>query len=332
MSVHVLAPGLLTTLQDGGRRGWRHLGVGTAGALDPFSHAVANRLVGNARDAVTMEISLQGPRLRFDRPARIALCGADIEAAADDTALPGWRHIDLLAGSTLALGRCRRGARAYLAIAGGFAVPSVLGSASTDLRGGFGGMRGRGLAAGDVLPLARQSQAEIHDLGIAPWWIDPTPDLELHAHADRPEVVRVLASRDALDPADALFAGAWQVAPASNRQGLRLQRLSTTGSGAAALQLAHPREAVSEPVAPGTIQLPPDGGPIVLLADAQTHGGYPRIGHAIRADWPRLAQLLPGDALRFQPCTTDEARRLACEQRQRLARIGYAIDARTATR
>lgn len=325
----MLAPGLLTTLQDGGRCGWRHLGVGAAGALDPFSQAVANRLVGNPGDAVAMEISLQGPKLRFDRAARIALCGADIDAKVDGTDLPTWRRIDLPAGSSLTLGHCRRGARAYLAVAGGFAVPTVLGSASTDLRGGFGGMRGRALAAGDVLPVAKNSTPDRDTIDIAPWWIDPTPDLDLHRDPGHPAIVRVLPGRDALAPADALFAGDWQVAPASNRQGLRLTR---GGVDRQALQLEDRHEAISEPVAPGTIQLPPDGNPIVLLADAQTHGGYPRIGHAIRADWPRLAQLRPGEALRFQPCTAGEARQLACEQRQRLARIGYAIDARTATR
>jgi biotin-dependent carboxylase-like uncharacterized protein len=241
MSVHVLAPGLLTTLQDGGRRGWRHLGVGSAGALDAFSHAVANRLVGNAGDAVAMEISLQGPRLRFDRAARIALCGADIEATVDDTALPGWRRIDLPAGSTLALGRCRRGARACLAVAGGFAVPAVLGSASTDLRGGFGGMRGRALAAGDVLPLANRSSLDIDALEIAPWWIDPTSDLDLHRDATHPAIVRVLPGRDALVPADALFAGDWRVAPASNRQGLRLVRIGAASAAARAPARGHLR-------------------------------------------------------------------------------------------
>lgn len=325
MSVHVLAPGLLSTLQDDGRHGWRHLGVGSAGALDAFSHAVANRLVGNDDRALAMELNLHGPRLRFDRAACIALCGGEIDAEADGVALPGWRRIALPAGSTLALGACRRGARAYLAVAGGFAAPRVLGSASTDLRGGFGGMRGRALAGGDVLPLAAQATAEAAETAgpvVAPWWIDPTPDLELHAGTDRPALVRVLPGRDALDPGDDLFAKAWRVAPASNRQGLRLL--------GAPLALRRPREAVSEPVAPGTLQLPPDGGPIVLLADAQTHGGYPRIGHAILADRPRLAQLRPGDAVRFQPCTPAQARRLACEQRQRLARIGYAIAARIA--
>ncbi|GAA4864005.1 biotin-dependent carboxyltransferase family protein [Luteimonas vadosa] len=320
MSVHVLAPGLLSTLQDGGRRGWRHLGVGSAGALDRFSHIVANRLVGNPDDEVVIEMSLQGPRLRFDRSARIAFCGGDFAADVDGTDVAGWRRVDVPAGATLSFGACRRGARAWLAVAGGFAVPRVLGSASTDLRGGFGGMRGRALAKGDVLPVAACAQSMDKGLAIAPWWIDPTPDLAL----DQRAVVRVLPGRDALDPGDALFAQPWRVDPASNRQGLRLE-----GKG---LRLQCPREAVSEPVAPGTIQLPPDGGPIVLLADAQTHGGYPRIGHAIRADWPRLAQLRPGDAVHFEACTAEDATRLACEQRQRLARIGYAISARSAAR
>ena len=326
MSVRMLAPGLLTTLQDSGRHGWRHLGVGSSGALDAFSHAIANRLVGNASDALVMEITLQGPRLHFERAARIALCGADIDAEADGVSLPGWRPVTLPAGSTLALGACRRGARVCLAVAGGFVVPRVLGSASTDLRGGFGGMRGRALAAGDVLPVAMLPASLLpasdpHDdaaqaMEIAPWWIDPTPDLDF----DRPAIIHVLTGRDALDPGDALFEQAWAVGAASNRQGLRLE--------GAVLSLQKPREPVSEPVAPGTIQLPPDGGPIVLLADAQTHGGYPRIGHAIGADRPRLAQLRPGDVVRFQPCTPWEARRLACEQRQRLAMIDLAISTR----
>jgi biotin-dependent carboxylase-like uncharacterized protein len=318
MSIRVLAPGLLSTLQDGGRHGWRHLGIGCAGALDAFSHAVANRLVGNDVDATTLEITLAGPHLRFDRAARIAFCGAEIDAHADGAELPGWRRIDLPARTMLAFGGCRRGARVYLAVAGGFAAPRVLGSASTDLRGGFGGARGRALVAGDVLMQAGHVPARTDALAIAPWWIDPAPDIDF----TRLAIIRVLPGRDAPEPADALFAREWRIAPASNRQGLRLR--------GDALTLRSPREAVSEPVAPGTIQLPPDGGPIILLADAQTHGGYPRIGHAIGADRPRLAQLRPGDALRFLPCTPAEARQLACEQRQRLARIGYAVEDRDA--
>ncbi len=325
MSVHVLAPGLATTLQDGGRRGLRHLGIGAAGALDPWAHALANRLVGNTGDAATLEIALAGPRLRFDRAVRIALCGARIDAQAGVIALPCDRPIDLPAGCELRLGACRSGARAYLAVAGGFAVPVVLGSASTDVRGGLGGMRGRALAAGDVLPLARASDrpgdGRAHDApAVAAWWIDAAHDPEAPPGTAR---VRLLPGDAATAPRDALFARTWRVSASSDRQGLRLQRDDTT-----ALRAEDAAERISEPVFPGTVQLPPDGQPIVLLADAQTHGGYPRIGHAIRADAPTLAQLRPGDALRFEPCTQRQAREASMHQQQRFARITIAIAAR----
>ena len=155
MSVEVLAPGLLTTVQDRGRFGYRHLGVGCAGALDAHSHALANLLAGNPVDAPALEITLTGPRLRFDQATCIAVCGAEIDARVDNHAVPSWRSVWLPAGTTLTLGACRRGARAYLAVAGGFLVAPTLASASTDLRGGFGGISGRALVAGDVLGTAR---------------------------------------------------------------------------------------------------------------------------------------------------------------------------------
>ncbi|HVI26749.1 MAG TPA: biotin-dependent carboxyltransferase family protein [Xanthomonadaceae bacterium] len=311
MSIEVLAPGPLSTVQDRGRAGWRHLGVGVAGALDPYAHALANLLVGNAPDAAALEITLAGPRLRFERAAEIALCGADIDARCDGAALPRARPLRLPAGSELALGACRMGARAYLAVAGGIAVEPVLGSRSTDLRGGFGGLQGRALRAGDLLPLGEAPRCDVDAIRIAPWWIDDAPD------GDPRGAIRVLSGADATVPGDALYAHGWKGAAASNRQGLRLE--------GAALEVADRGERVSAPVAPGTVQLPPDGQPIVLLADAQTHGGYPRIGHVIRADRPRLAQLRPGDRLRFAPCTQEEARLAWQTQQQALARLRLAI-------
>ena len=313
MSVQVLAPGLLTTVQDLGRTGWRHLGVGSAGALDAHAHALANLLAGNPPDAASLEITLAGPTLRFAQAARVALCGAEIDARCDGIVLPGARPWVLPAGATLALGACRRGARAYLAIGGGLDVPAVLGSRSTDLRGGFGGLGGRALREGDVLPLAVAAQ-DVDAPRVAPWWIDARPE----AGADG--AIRVLAGADATQPGDALFRQAWRVAAASDRQGLRLE-------GDAPLQLADAGERVSAPVAPGTIQLPPDGRPIVLLADAQTHGGYPRIGHVIRADWPRLAQLRPGEAVRFAPVAPAQAQAAWRRQRHVLARLAWRIAA-----
>ncbi|MDH5834049.1 biotin-dependent carboxyltransferase family protein [Luteimonas kalidii] len=318
MSIEVLSPGLATLLQDGGRQGLRHLGVGGAGALDPWAFALANLVVGNPAGTAALEITLSGPTLRFHRAARIALCGAPVDAEVGGAPVPGHRPLDLPPGSTLRIGRCTEGARAYLAIAGGVRSEAILGSASTDLRGGFGGHAGRALCRGDRLALAAPS-AGAATLHIAPWWIDPAFD-------DRPAgaepLVRVLPGSDATAPPAALHGRAWTVRADSNRQGLRL--------AGPVLTAADGGERVSEPVMPGTIQLPADGQPIVLLADAQTHGGYPRIGHAIRADWPLLAQLRPGDRVRFAPCTPGEARDALCRQRQRLHRIALALDAKRA--
>ena len=312
--IRVLAPGALTTVQDGGRVGSRALGVGCAGALDPYAFAIANALVGNAADMPVLEITLAGPRLQFAHGARIALCGAQVAARVGATSIPGWRPVALPPGALLSIGACRDGARAYLAVAGGIRADAVLGSASTDLRGSFGGSAGRAIAAGDVLHAG--DDTSIEDVHVARWWIDPSPEYERASVV----IVRALAGRDATSPGDGLFQREWRVAAASDRQGLRLEGTP--------LRAADGRERISEPVAPGTVQLPPDGAPIVLLADAQTHGGYPRIGHAIRADWPRLAQLRPGDRLRFVPCSHEQAAQARREQMQRLARISLAIQAR----
>ncbi|QDQ74722.1 biotin-dependent carboxyltransferase family protein [Pseudoluteimonas lycopersici] len=312
--MEVLAPGLLTTVQGRGREGFRHLGVGFGGALDPDAQAIANLLVGNAVSAATLEIALAGPTLRFERATRIALCGANFDADIDGETFPGWRRADLPGGSVLRIGGCRQGARAWLAVSGGIRVADILGSASTDLRGGFGGVEGRALRAGDRLHVEPFAET-VERVRIAPWWIDP-----LALDPDPSSSIRVLPGSDATDPADGLFANAWTIAPASDRQGLRL-----TGTP---LALRDAREYVSEPIVPGTLQLPPGGQPIVLLADAQTHGGYPRIGHAIRADRGRLAQLRAGDAIRFAPCTPAEALAASRERAHTLARIALAVAGR----
>ena len=314
MSIDVLAPGLLTTVQACGREGFRHLGVGFGGALDPGAQAIANLLAGNAVSAATLEIALAGPTLRFAHATRIALCGAVFDADIDGEPLPGWRRVDLPANSVLRIGGCRTGARAWLAVSGGVRVPELLGSASTDLRGGFGGVEGRALRAGDRLQVEPFSQPA-ERVRIAPWSIDPQA-----LDADPRLPIRVLPGSDATEPGDGLFANAWSVAPASDRQGVRL-----AGTPVA---LRDARDYISEPIVPGTVQLPPDGSPIVLLADAQTHGGYPRIGHVIRADRGRLAQLRAGDTVRFAPCTPAAARDASRERAHALARIALSIAAR----
>lgn len=311
--IHVLAPGLLTTVQDLGRDGWRHLGVARAGALDPVAARLANRLLGNPDDAAVLELTLQGPSLRFDAPVRIALCGRPVDARFEDTPLAFGRPIALPPG-TLRLGAVRGGARAWLAVDGGFAAPPVLGSRSTDLRGGFGGHQGRALRAGDELVLGPGDADEPTSVQMPGWWIDPSFDAY-----GRDAPIRYRPAQGA--PAAALAARAWRVDAASNRQGLRLQ--------GEALPAVAAGGGVSEPVAPGTVQLPPDGQPIVLLADAQTVGGYPRLGHVIAADLPRLAQLPPHAPLRFQACDAATAEAASRRARAELARLRLAIDART---
>ena len=316
----VIAPGSLSTVQDRGRDGWRHLGVGRAGALDPASVALANRMVGNPSDAAVLEITLIGPTLELPQPARIAVCGAVIDARFEDTqnrvhTIPCGRPVDLPAG-LLRLGAIRSGLRAWLAVAGGFDVPRVLGSRSSDLRGGFGGLHGRALRSDDVLPLGPQPMIDPAEPQAPAWWIalDTAP-----ANASPIRCVPADDTAAVADAARALTMQDWRVDPRSDRQGLRC-------SGAP-IVAALP-ERISAPVAPGTVQLPPDGQPIVLLADAQTVGGYPRLGHVICVDLPRLAQLRGGDALRFEAVTAATAASLRRKRDAELARALLAIDGR----
>jgi 5-oxoprolinase (ATP-hydrolysing) subunit C len=318
--VIVAKSGAQTCVQDLGRDGWRHIGVGRAGALDPTQAALANRLVGNTSDAAVLEIAMNGPTLELKQPSRIALCGAEIDAHFENSdgyrhAVPLGRAVTLPAG-TLRLGAVRNGLRAWLAISGGIAVPQVLGSRSTDLRGGFGGIEGRALRAGDSLPLGAHPVIDAAQLQAPAWWVS------LDDAASRRAPIRYLPASLVTVPIG--FADQeWRVDPRSDRQGVRCAGEPLT---------VNQPEQVSAPVAPGTIQLPPDGKPIVLLADAQTVGGYPRLGYVIAADMPRLAQLRAGDALRFEAVAQADAQAAMQRRRNEIARLHWAIDLALAQR
>ncbi|MFT3792770.1 MAG: 5-oxoprolinase subunit PxpB [Rudaea sp.] len=334
--ITVLAPGLLTTVQDAGRRGFGAIGVGSAGAMDAVSLRLANLLVGNAQDAAALEITLHGPRLRFDSDALIALTGAEIEARCASEDVPRWRPVLLRAGSELHLGGMRRGARAYLAVAGGIDLPRVLGSRATDLNAGLGPLA-RALAAGDSLPTApssrdRQSREAMlaafrreddsGNRGIVAtrWSLDAAPWFD----ADAARTIRAIAGShfDRLDADSqrALFGAEFRVGVDSNRVGFRLE--------GAALNLAMPLELVSAGAAPGTVQLPPGGAPIALAAEAPTTGGYPRIAHIIAVDQPRFAQRRPGDRLRFAQTDLADAQMRYLERERALAKLETWIRAR----
>ncbi len=295
MEMTVLSAGPLTTIQDLGRPGWRRHGVVIGGAMDTFALRVANLLVGNAPDAAGVEFALTGPRLKFSADALVAICGGEFGS------VPAWRLVRMRAGGELSIEKCRLGCRGYLAVAGGFDVPVVLGGRGTDLRGGFGGHEGRPLRAGDVIRVGR-GILEAHRL---------RPDAALH-HFVAPEIrpaysrspiVRVVRGAEADEFANGFFASEFVLDEHSDRMGLRF-------AGARLERRAGAPELVSSPLAPGAVQVPPDGQPIVLMADAQTIGGYPKIAHVISVDLPLLAQLRPGDTVQFSEVSMDEAHRL----------------------
>ncbi len=317
--IEVVKPGAQSQLQDLGRHGHQHLGVPVGGAMDELAHRVANRLVGNPPTEATLEIVLMGPTLRFTAAAQIALCGADLSATLDGVPLPLNRCVDVPAGAVLACGRRVNGLRSYLAVRGGFDVPAVMGSLSTFVRGGFGGFQGRALRKGDALALrdaAAGSDLPPHDPGhnLLP---HTGPDVPAEPSVCR---LRVLPGEHwdgftAQAQAD-FTAQAYRISPQSDRMGYRLE--------GPALWRTKPGELISEAVAFGSIQVPPDGQPIVLMAERQSAGGYPKIAHVIAVDLPLLAQMAPQQALRFEMVTLAQAHALYLEREHALAALGVA--------
>lgn len=311
----VRSPGSLSTIQDRGRPDATSLGVPRSGACDPWSLAVANLLLGNDPGAAALEVTLVGPELDVLAPCTVALAGAELGArdVVEDRALAAGGSYRLRAGTTLAFGGgpgAGTGVRTYLAVAGGFDVPEILGSRSTCLAGSFGGLDGRPLRAGDRLSSVGRSDDPIPGLR----WPGPP------ATGDPPPAIRVLPGPHAATlprvVLDRLVSIPWVVSPASDRMGLRLDGPAPDdGRGDAA---GSDGSIVSIPVTWGAVQLPPGGQPIVLLADHQTVGGYPVVACVCSADLPRVGQLAPGDELRFAWTTPAEARDAYRQQHQAL--------------
>lgn len=300
--IHVVAPGMLTSVQDLGRRGFAHLGVGTAGAMDSAALRLANALVGNDDNAAALEITLRGPMLRFDAPTRIAFTGGEVAA-------PMWRPVFIDAGTVLDVGALRSGCRTYLAVSGGLREPKLMGSRSADINGGIG----RALAAGDTLAHGPCGDTTSH----AAWSLDPAPWFD--AHDDTPIHFIRGAHFAHLDEAsrNAFFAREFRLDTQSNRVGYRL--------AGEPLRLSAPLELISEGVTPGTVQLPPGGAPIVLMREAPTTGGYPRIGHVATVDLPRLAQRRPGQIVRFTDISPADARTMYLRRERELRVLQRSI-------
>jgi antagonist of KipI len=322
VSLRIARPGLLTTVQDGGRHGLQHLGVVPCGAMDLIALALANALVGNEGGEAALEITVLGPEITFECDALIALCGAEMDARLGGTPMPANRPVLVEKGAVLNARRTTLGSRAYLAVAGGIALAPVLGSRSTYLPAQFGGLEGRALRAGDRLPLAadaaalsRARYASLHkkkDLGGLRSVAWSAPALTLPAR--QPVLIHAMEGRHhALFDAAArraFFEATWKVSPDSNRMGFRL--------AGPVLARSEAGEILSEPACLGTVQVPSNGLPIALMADHQTTGGYPKIAEIAAADVPRLAQLAPGGTLQFARCTLEQARDLRRGLRQRV--------------
>lgn len=300
--MEILDPGFLTTVQDLGRIGWARYGVPPSGPLDEAAFRAANLLVGNEPNTAGLEITLVGPTLRLWRPALVAVCGADFDLWIGRLKVPTWHALFVRAGKVLRFGQRRSGARAYLAIDGGLDLPLYLDSRATYLPGGFGGLEGRPLRRGDRLPLGRPRQHPAGRAGRA--W----PSDRRLLYAARPTLRVVMGPQDehfTNGALDTFLTADYELLPESNRMGARLR----------GPEIAHRGEGniVSDGVVTGSVQIPANGQPIVMLADHQTTGGYPKIATVVRADLPLLAQCLPGDRVRFRAVALEEARAAALD-------------------
>lgn len=307
----ILRAGIYTTVQDLGRNGFRRLGISQGGALDIPALKIANLLVGNSPDAAGLEITLGQFSAEFSQHGWIALTGAGCDAQLEGKPLwTGWRY-PVKKGQKLTLKMPKRGMRSYLALSGGIAVPEMLGSRSTDLKAGFGGFGGRQLKDGDVLPLGSNRKLPVSSLGVKQLLFNnriralPGPEYDEFSK----------------EAQDAFWRTAWQLSPQSNRMGYRLH-------GSTALTRTTEREMLSHGLLPGVIQVPHNGQPIVLMADAQTTGGYPRIACVIEADLYHLAQIRLGEVIHFIPYTLAEAQRAKAEQDHFIQQIAWGLNDR----
>ncbi|WP_046214391.1 5-oxoprolinase subunit C family protein [Paenibacillus wulumuqiensis] len=310
MSIIIEKPGLLTTVQDTGRTGYGKYGVSLSGAMDRPAHLIANWLVGNTGHEPTLEITLTGFVAEFTADCWIAVTGGQLTPVVDTELLPMWRPVWVRKGSRLSFKKVESGCRAYLAVSGGWQIPPVMGSASTYLRAGIGGLAGRALRSGDILHIQPgqmalpESSGKMDDsssISTVPWQVSR---LLLPAQTGHP-VIRILPGRQWEDftpvSRQSLLEDSYRVTPQSDRMGYRL-------SGTP-LELKTPQNYISEAVAHGTIQVPADGQPIVLMADRQTLGGYAKIAQVISLDLSVMAQLAPGHTIRFEQVSIAEAQR-----------------------
>jgi antagonist of KipI len=327
--ITIMKPGLLSSIQDLGRYGYQKYGVIASGAMDPLAHRLANLLVGNKENKPTIEITLLGPVIQFEQDSLISICGGDLSPTINGKSLRSWRTVFVKKGSHLRFGHARSGCRAYMSVAGGFSIPTIMESKSTYLRAQIGGYHGRSLEVGDQImfaPPSKLSKRMILQLSknltdqpfIEMDWA-VSSDLIPNLHSE--PSIRVMKGLQyqlfTKKSQEQFFTEPFRVTTQSDRMGYRLQGPH--------LELEHANEMISEAVSFGTIQVPAEGNPIVLLADRQTTGGYPKIGQIATVDLSSIAQAKPGDMIHFSKITHEEAQLLFLELEIKINQLKHGI-------
>ncbi|HKR54241.1 MAG TPA: biotin-dependent carboxyltransferase family protein [Chthoniobacterales bacterium] len=315
--ITVLSAGFQTTVQDCGRSGLRKFGVTPGGALDSTSLRLSNLLVGNCESTAGLEISSGRIRLQIDSERLIGWSGGEFEIQVEGQLVPILHCARVSAGGIIEASP-KRGGRAWLAISGGINVAEILGSRSTDLRAHFGGWEGRVLRDGDELPLGVESALCARVRDEIP---NRVSDWSAPRFVGRGTHLRIIRGKNWDEDIGAnLLTQMFRVGINSDRMGLRLEGEE--------IAPASRRELVSEAVTPGTVQLPPNGAPVVLLQGCQTIGGYPKIAHVITVDLGYAAQLQPLDEVRFELIELEEARQLLREREREIVLFRAGLEAR----
>ena len=313
-ALEVLQPGAFTTIQDLGRYGYQKYGVSISGAMDRFALRIANLLVGNEEGEAAMEATVVGPKLKALQDSRLAFGGADLSPAINGNPAPMWRALKIQAGDVISFGLPKGGCRAYLAIAGGIDIPLVMGSRSIHTRSNLGG-KGRALLKGDVLAVRDPGRRQAEKI---PYYQMPPDRVPVYGGDWRVRVIlgpqKDYFTRRGIDT---FLHHEYRITPQADRMGYRLQGPKIEHKTGA--------DILTDATPPGSVQVPGDGMPIILLADGQTTGGYSKIGVVASVDQDLLAQAKPGDRVRFQRVTIQDAHGLLLEREKTIRAIAEAF-------
>jgi len=328
VSISVISPGLLTTIQDLGRTGYQKYGVIVSGAMDTYAMRLSNIMIGNKENEGVLEITLIGPSLKLEKGTLFSITGANISPTINGKEIPSGRPIYLNNDCILKFGACGAGCRAYLAVAGGFDIEKIMESKSTYLRAEIGGFNGRALQKNDILNIGVKSLTSIKiikkmedinkdgDFIATSWYMKNF----IMQNSDN-TVIRVFPDRQfnsvSKESINKFFNSKFNIDNRSDRMGYRL-----CGEK---IELKEKLEMISEEVSVGTIQIPPDGNPIILLADVQTAGGYPKIAHVASVDIQKIVQLKPNDKITFEEITLKEAEKLYFEREKDIVELKNSI-------